>query len=81
MAGMPVTWINPSDDPVNESFIKNRLIAKYGKSELSLITVEKRLSGFIVTLERRGEPISDHLEEDNLRRFSWHYLRPVESTQ
>ena len=88
--GMQVTWIDPSLDPQNRSFIQENLIERYGKEGLRIISIrdlgeEFNIHGkerWSIILERNGRPIVyDHPRDDNTKQviivFTWHLHRPV----
>jgi hypothetical protein len=74
--GMPVTWIDPESDPPNKMFIQRRLIEKYGRDEITVLTAEKFPGDWVVTLNRNGNPIRNEDKKD-ISRISWHYLWPL----
>lgn len=76
MIGMPVTWIDPNDDKENRTFIRSSLIGKIGKEGLEVLTAEKELDRWIVTLSKDGEAVKLDQTEKRALQINWHYLRP-----
>lgn len=76
VAGMPVTWIFPSEDPENAQFIQTQLIDKYGRNGLAVLATNNTSCGYTVTLTQDGVPIPSQFCREH-KTFSWHYLRPL----
>lgn len=93
VVGMPVTWIDPSSDPINKRFIETCQIKEYGEEGLSIRSIKDQGKGlhgknrWLVTLERDGQAIMHQWNqklgpmpksfEPSIAQFSWHYLRPL----
>jgi len=87
VARMNVTWIEPSDDPEHASFIKDQLIAIYGRKGLKISSAAKKGEEWVVTLTKNLRPVIEkwpftHVRQpeswrDKKAEFNWRYLRPV----
>ncbi len=75
--GMPVTWINPDDDPMNKAFIQRHHIEAYGREEIQVLTLKNVGDNWQVTLNRNGNPIPCLILKGKPLEFDWGYLRPL----
>lgn len=87
VVGMPVTWINPDENPANAKFIQNRLINNIGRDGLTIIEVIDCDDRWLVTLLKNGSPIYSYWDnawgpqsidpQGYIACFDWNYLRPI----